>query len=153
VLRRSALLAPIRDHVRHHARFYLAALIGLLVWLAAPMLRPALRLVVAGDALFASYLASTGLMALRATPDAMRRRADYEDEGMILVIVLTLGAITVSLASIFALIVRDGGGPLLLAFTIASVSSGRAATSVLQRRRIRAGARPPGLQCAPGGAP
>jgi uncharacterized membrane protein len=110
--------------VRHHARFYLAALLGLLVWATAPMLQPPLRLVVAGDALFASYLATTALMALRATPDAMRRRADYEDEGMILVIVLTLGAISVSLASIFTLVVRDGSGALLLAFTVASVPLG-----------------------------
>ena len=110
--------------MRHHARFYLAALLGLLVWVAAPVLRPALRLVVAGDVLFASYLASTALMALRATPDTMRRRADYEDEGMILIIVLTLGAISVSLASVFTLVVRDGIGALLLAFTIASVPLG-----------------------------
>jgi uncharacterized membrane protein len=43
---------------------------------------------------------------------------------MILIIVLTLGAISVSLASVFTLVVRDGIGALLLAFTIASVPLG-----------------------------
>lgn len=88
------------------------------------MLRPALRLVVAGDVLFASYLTTTALLTLRATPDELRKHADAEDEGVLLIIVLTLGAIAVSLASIFTLVVRDSIGPLLLTFTIASVPLG-----------------------------
>jgi uncharacterized membrane protein len=89
------------------------------------VLRPALRVAVAGDALFAVYLLSTSLMALHATPDDMRKRARYEDEGMPLIIVLTLGAISVSLASIFALINRaEELSGFLLVFTIASVPLG-----------------------------
>ena len=96
----------------------------MLVWVLLPMLGPALRLVLAGDALFATYLVTTGFVILGATPEDMRRHADYEDEGVLLIILLTLGAISVSLASIFTLVARDGIGPLLLGLTIASVPLG-----------------------------
>jgi uncharacterized membrane protein len=91
--------------------------------------RPALRLVVAGDCFFAIYLASTALLALRATPEDMRRRASYADEGMILIILLTLGAISLSLWAIFTLI-GEAKGPARLEFglkfglTLASVPLG-----------------------------
>jgi uncharacterized membrane protein len=89
------------------------------------MLQQALRLVVAGDALFACYLVSTGVLALRMTPGDMRRRSSYEDEGMILIVLLTLGAIALSLGSIFALVNAPSlRAPLLLALTVASVPLG-----------------------------
>jgi uncharacterized membrane protein len=88
------------------------------------MLQRALRLVVAGDALFACYLASTGLLALRMTPGDMRRRSSYEDEGMILIVLLTLGAITLSLGAIFTLVNAPQPRALLLGLTIASVPLG-----------------------------
>jgi len=119
------LLASARDHVRHHGRFYASALLGLGTWTGGAMLRPAMRMVVAGNGFFAIYLASTALFALRSTPDDMRRRASYADEGMTLIILITLCAISLSLGAIFALV---GGGkrppPVEFAFTIASVPLG-----------------------------
>ncbi len=89
------------------------------------MLEPALRLVVAGDAFFACYLASTGVLALRMTPADMRTRSSYEDEGMILIIVLTLAAIATSLLALFALVnAEEKRAPLLLVLTVASVPLG-----------------------------
>jgi uncharacterized membrane protein len=118
------LLASARDHVRHHGRFYVSALLGLGTWTGGSLLRPAMRMVVAGNGFFAIYLASTALFALRSTPDDMRRRASYADEGMTLIILITLCAISLSLGAIFTLV---GGGrlpPLEFAFTIASVPLG-----------------------------
>jgi len=62
---------------------------------------PAMRIIVAGDGFFAVYLASTALLALRATAADLRRHAGYEDEGMPLIILLTLSAISLSLGAIF----------------------------------------------------
>jgi uncharacterized membrane protein len=89
------------------------------------MLQGALRLVVAGDALFACYLVSTGALALRMTPGDMRRRSSYEDEGLILIVLLTLGAVTLSLGAIFALVnAPELRGPLPIGLTVACVPLG-----------------------------
>ena len=91
-------------HLKHHARFYGAALIGALVWAVLAWAGSPLQTVVAGDAFFASYLVSTALLALRVTPDDMRKRASYEDEGILLIALLTLGAVSLSLTGIFVLL-------------------------------------------------
>jgi uncharacterized membrane protein len=86
-------------------RFYAAGLLGLLAWAAgASMWQPALRGVIAGDAFFGAYLFSSWVTARGATPDSMRKRAEYEDEGVIAIILLTLSAIALCLVAIFALL-------------------------------------------------
>jgi len=94
----------LRSHLVHHGRFYAAALLGLIVWSATSRAASSLRPVIAGDVFFATYLVSTAMLALRATPDDMRRRASYEDEGILVIVLLTLGAIGFCLAAIFALL-------------------------------------------------
>jgi uncharacterized membrane protein len=89
------------------------------------MLAPSLRLAVAGDAFFAIYLSSTALLALRLTPQQLRERARYEDEGMFLIVLLTLSATGLCMASILALLgEREPPGMLRLGPTIASVPLG-----------------------------
>jgi uncharacterized membrane protein len=118
-------MASLGGHARHHARFYAAAVLGACVWAAGGRFAPALRGVVAGDAFFAAYLVSTAATALREAPDALRRRARYEDEGILLILVLTIFALGLSLASIFALISEGGrAGGAHLALCIASVPLG-----------------------------
>jgi uncharacterized membrane protein len=112
-------------HARHHARFYAAALLGAIVWWAGRRYVPAMRGVVASDAFFAAYLASTAVTALREDPDALRKRARYEDEGILLILVLTVVALGSSLASVFALLGEgDRAGRAHLALCIASVPLG-----------------------------
>ncbi len=96
-----------KSHWKHHARFYVSALFGVIVW-AATGSTSALRPVLAGDGFFAFYLASTALLMLRATPDHLRQRASYEDEGILVVVLLTLGAIVFCLVAIFALLNESG---------------------------------------------
>ena len=113
-----------KSHWKHHARFYVSAFFGVIVW-AATGRTAALRPVLAGDAFFAFYLASTALLMLRATPDDMRRRASYEDEGIVLIVLLTLGAIAFWLVAIFALLNETGAvAAVRVVFTVASVPLG-----------------------------
>lgn len=91
-------------HLRHHARFYLTGLLGLAVWVYGDELPPALRLTLAGDTFFASYLLAAGVQLSRATPSSMRRRASYEDEGMTVIFLMTVAAVAVSELAIFDLI-------------------------------------------------
>lgn len=113
------------QHIRHHGRFYCAALIGLALWLAARVLHWPLPPLVGGDAFFLIYLALMARFALGITPEGLRRRASVEDEGIPLIILLALAAVVLSLAAIFALLNRnDAPEPVELSLAVASVPLG-----------------------------
>lgn len=112
-------------HVRHHGRFYAAALVGIIFWIAMGELASPFRWVGAGDAFFAIYLALTLPTFTRATPAVMRRRASFEDEGIAVIVVITLVAVVLSFYSIFA-VVNHPSAPdaALLTLAIAGVPLG-----------------------------
>lgn len=115
----------VANHVAHHLRFYSAAAFGALVGLLCWDAHPAGRLMLAGDGFFLVYLVLVAIMGARLTPARMRHRASFEDAGIALVLVITVAAVGVSLASIFALL-NDGTsvtGPEL-ALSIVSVLLG-----------------------------
>ena len=113
------------SHVRHHGRFYLAALAGLVVWLAAGDLPNPLPILIGGDAFFCIYLALMGRLVVRITPDWLRARARETDEGIILIVLLALAAIVFSLAAIFILLNRaTKPGLIELGLGVASVPLG-----------------------------
>jgi uncharacterized membrane protein len=113
------------QHLRHHGRFYCAALAGIALWLAAWVMHWPLPPLVGGNAFFLIYLALMVRFALRITPDGLRRRAGIEDEGIPLIALLAMAAAVLSLAAFFALLAgeeRPHAGELALA--IASVPLG-----------------------------
>ena len=113
------------QHFRHHGRFYCAALAGLALWLTARMLHWPLPPLVGGDAFFVTYLALMVGFTLRITPDGLRRRADVEDEGIPLIVLLALAAVVLSLAAIFALLAgAQRPDPWELSLAIVSVPLG-----------------------------
>jgi len=95
-------------HFKHHKRFYIAAGLGILTWTLTRMLDLPLHLAVAGDAFFLVYLLSMLGMARSATPSELRTRAAVKDEGIVLIVLITLAAIGLSLGSIFALLNEPG---------------------------------------------
>ncbi|QEX16969.1 membrane protein [Hypericibacter terrae] len=106
--------ASARAHLLHHARFYIAAFLGLVIWLLLQIvplsvLPPPLPILLAGDAFFAIYLVLTMLLALYEAPSRMRQRASVEDEGFGLIAGMTLVAVALSIGSIFILLNRSGG--------------------------------------------
>ncbi|HEY1383786.1 MAG TPA: DUF1345 domain-containing protein [Dongiaceae bacterium] len=112
-------------HVRHHGRFYLAAIAGIAIWLAARSLPWPLPTLSGGDAFFLIYLALMTRFAWRTTPEDLRRRASVEDEGIPLIVALALAAIAFSLVAIFSLLNRDSTPePAELALAILSVPLG-----------------------------
>ena len=65
------------------------------------------------------------VLATRATSEDMRRRASFEDEGISLIVLITLTAISLSIGSIFALLNEtERPDTLRLALAIASVPLG-----------------------------
>lgn len=102
------MIASIPRHLHHHIRFYSSALIGLILWFAMGRLVPGMRLVAAGDGFFAAYLGFITLLACKANPDFLRRRASFDDEGIAIIVVITLIAIVLSFYSIFNLLGSSG---------------------------------------------
>ena len=75
----------------HHGRFYAAALCGVLAYggaWAAGFSTPALA---GGDAFYAVFLILTLAMITRQTPQALQKRAASEDEGIVVVFLITIG--------------------------------------------------------------
>ncbi len=122
------MLASSRNHVLHHARFYLSVLVGVVVWASAVTWESSgspVNLLLAGDAFFGVYVVLMTVLATRSTADELRRRARYEDEGIVLIILIALSAIALSIGSIFAVLAEPGHpGSLRLVLAIASVPLG-----------------------------
>lgn len=111
------------QHFHHHGRFYIAAFGGLALWLVAWMLHWPMPPLIGGDAFFVIYLALMLRFAAQITPDGLRRRAGVEDEGMPLIALLAVGAVVLSVVSIFALLAGDPD-PWELSLAVASVPLG-----------------------------
>ena len=103
----------------------MSALLGVIVWAATGILAQPLRLMLAGDVFFGVYLVLMAVLATRATAEDMRRRSSFEDEGIILIVLITLTAISLSIGSIFALLNEpERPDTFRLALAIASVPLG-----------------------------
>jgi uncharacterized membrane protein len=108
----------IHHHLQHHIRFYVSGLIGIGLWFAMGQLLPDLRLVAAGDGSFAIYLASVAVLACRGNPDLLRSRASSEDEGIAVIVLVTMFAIVLSFYAIFA-ILGNSASPSILHLVLA----------------------------------
>jgi uncharacterized membrane protein len=118
---------PLLPHLRQHLRFYAALCGGLGV--AGLCLSAGLswRLIglAAGDTFFVVYLALMAKLAAGITASELRRRATIEDEGMPLIVGITLIAIIFSIGSIFLVLnQQQGAAGLQLTLALASVPLG-----------------------------
>lgn len=91
-------------HIRHHRWFYVALLLAVTAWLLTSVVAPALRLFVAFDVFYLSYLVLLALLVFQATPDQLRQRVAEEDEGILFILAITAVAVVYSLTSIFELL-------------------------------------------------
>lgn len=115
----------ITAHLKHHQRFYVAALLGILVWAISGFAMPPWHLAIAGNIFFGVYLASTLVFIGHTTPSHLRQRAGSVDEGILLIVLITLAAIVLSLGAIFAILnAREKPDMLLLAVSLLGVPLG-----------------------------
>ena len=91
-------------HLRHHFRFYGAALIGLAFYLLAPPLPHLIRPIAAGDLFFAVYLSAMAVMTARLGEGVLRARAAREDEGIVLVVLIVLTVIVFCCVAVVAVL-------------------------------------------------
>jgi uncharacterized membrane protein len=108
--KRTRLPKPVRI-ARARPRLFICIGIGILMFLAllTTDLRLATRLLIAWDVMVALYLALAFQMMWASEVHHMRRRSRMQDEGQIMILVLTAAAALASLAAIFALLSTSGG--------------------------------------------
>lgn len=95
-----------RNHLHHHSRFYAALAVGGAVYLGVWKSGLPAAIYAAGDAFFVTYLASSLPILLSHTPDDLKRRAARQDEGMLIVVAITLAAIAQNIVGMFMAINR-----------------------------------------------
>ena len=99
-----------RGHLYHHGRFYAAVGLGAAVYVSFLLLNGPAPLAAAGDAFFLSYLVVGGWMLAHSTPENLKARAAREDEGILIVVTITLVVIAINVTGIFLALNR--GTPL-----------------------------------------
>ena len=91
----------ISNQLHHHARFYLALAAGVVSLVLARHLPSPLPEAIGGDVFFLSFLLMSWWLVFRLTASDLRRRADIEDEGGIIVTLITIGAIGYASLAVF----------------------------------------------------
>lgn len=115
------LYAKILAHLRLHPRFYAALVLGLAATLATRGFSWPFRLIAITDTFFVIFLVAS-MLRFGESAVGLRERAEFEDVGIFLVVVIVLAAIGTALVSIIIIIRHSHGritGPILLALAAA----------------------------------
>lgn len=95
--------------IPRHVRFFTALAIGAAAFALGGSLGPwsfttwSQRTVLAGDVFFAAYLCQTAVFVARLDAEALRRHAEADDEGLPLIVLITVSAVVISVGSIMLL--------------------------------------------------
>ena len=115
----------LQRHLIRHRYFYIAAALGLIVGLLAHTSLSTFSAPLAGDTFFFSYLVLVASTTIRTTPDQLREQAKIENEGMLLIVLIVLTAISLSLVFLFGLLNQSSKpDAILLALSIATAPLG-----------------------------
>jgi uncharacterized membrane protein len=121
----ATLPSLIARQLYHHSRFYLALIIGAAAFALSRHLPSPLPESIGGDAFFASFLIMSWWLVFRLTSDDLRRRADIEDEGGLVVSLITIGAIGYASYAVFATLHgKSLNSPLTLVLALAGAPLG-----------------------------
>lgn len=118
-------MKPLMRHIRRHRWFYAALACGILAWFAAAGHSFNARLAVAGDTFYFLYVNFIFVIVARVPAERFRDFIDDEDEGVGIVLLVTLAAVVFSIVSIFSLL-NEGhrARGLFLALSLASAPLG-----------------------------
>jgi len=118
-------MATIPNHFRSHVRFYSAALVGVAVWLATAAFGADIRLLLAGDAFFATFIVSMAVLSTRSRHESFLARVRHEDVGIVILELIAVATVIVILGAVFALLDRaNRPHPVVIALALASVPLG-----------------------------
>lgn len=101
-----------------HIRFYIALICGVAAWFVAQRLGLQVAALAGGDVFYAIFLALCVIMVAGQAPADLKRRAKSEDEGIAIVVLVTLATMAFFCIAVFAALHEKNGRaltPLLLA--------------------------------------
>jgi uncharacterized membrane protein len=93
----------------HHARFYFAVLCGVLAYAGAQMAGLRTPVVAGGDAFFAIFLIAALVMIAGETPQDLEKRARGEDEGIVIVFLITVATMGFFCLAVFEALAKKHG--------------------------------------------
>lgn len=108
-------------HCRHHVRFYGAVLVGGAVWLATAAFGVTERMLLAGDAFFATHIVTTWAMSMRSRHDTFLERVRREDEGIVIIALISAVAVVVILSRLLEVLSR-ADRPAAIMFLMSLIS-------------------------------
>ncbi len=91
----------VHHHLHHHGRFYAAAAVGLVVYAGLRLWGGREALAAGGDAFFIAYLIGAVVAVIGHTTDDLKRRAARQDEGILVVVTITLVVIAINVTGVF----------------------------------------------------
>lgn len=108
-----------------HRRFFAAVLVGLAAFgLSGGVGSWPLRVVLGGDVFFLAYLLMTGAFLPGLDAARLRRQAEADDEGVVLIVLLTCISVMLSVGAILFLLHDGAGGVWRVGLAAASVPLG-----------------------------
>jgi uncharacterized membrane protein len=105
-------------NIARHGRFYAALLCGVVTVLAAHQMGFAAPMLAGGVVFYAVFLLLIGVFVARLRPADLKRRAKSEDEGIVIVLVITLATVGFFADAVFTALNKKHGmeiAPLVLA--------------------------------------
>jgi uncharacterized membrane protein len=119
--------------LRRHMRFLVALVLGLSVWVVGAYTghEPVMRLLVAVNCYFITYLLLMLRLTLLTDVADLRRHAEADDEGSALILLLAVAAVATSVMAVFVVLSRAGGGLGQALFALAAVPLGWGLTHTL----------------------
>jgi uncharacterized membrane protein len=111
--------------ISKHGRFYSALICGAAAYGIASALKQQAPLLAAGDAFYLVFLTLIAVMVAGQSPADLKKRAKTEDEGIVIVFLVTLATIVYFVAAVFiALNKKHGIDPLSLGLALAGAPLG-----------------------------
>jgi uncharacterized membrane protein len=95
------LLTSLANHARHHARFYASLLLGAVAFVVARALALPVPAAIGSDMFFAAFAITGFWLIVTLSDDDLKKKADVEDEGALIVTLLMLAAIVYSIVAVF----------------------------------------------------
>ena len=120
-------------NLSRHARFLIAFALGVTIALVSgvwPLPRP-MQALLGVNGFFVAYLGLTVRLAQRTNSDALKRHAETDDEGIVLIVLLAIAAVLVSLAAIIWVLGREDTSLSQAALALSAVPLGWATVHTL----------------------
>lgn len=116
-------MRQLRAIVAHHRRFFGALLCGVVTVLVCRQMGLAAPMLAGGDVFYFFFLLLSGAVVARLKPGDLKRRAKREDEGMVVVLLITMATMAFFAKAVFTALDRHHGTDEILTLALAAIGA------------------------------